>query len=174
MATKRSWSEIMIVGGFIAILVGAIDPMEGSLLILPGSAMIALGSYLQKPESGYKRFHLWMFILILIGVAALWGVSWYGGVGGEQGLSGWWAILFLPYLAGWTLSVWGPDSPRWVLWAGILVSIWYLSILIMALTKDFFGQDPAMIIAPLVLSALAIITISGCIWRIRRTGIRTA
>ena len=31
-------------------LVGAIDPIEGSLLILPGSGLVALGTFLAQSE----------------------------------------------------------------------------------------------------------------------------
>ena len=37
MNARKLWSRILIIVGGIAMLLGAIDPLEGSLLILPGS-----------------------------------------------------------------------------------------------------------------------------------------
>ena len=36
-------SQALVVVGTAAMLLGAFDPLEGSLLILPGSGMVALG-----------------------------------------------------------------------------------------------------------------------------------
>ena len=44
MNSRMLWSRILKVAGGIAILVGTLDPLEGSLLILPGSGMVALES----------------------------------------------------------------------------------------------------------------------------------
>ena len=50
--THATWSRILIPVGGLAMLVGAIDPMEGSLLILPGSGLVALGTF-RLPEQCY-------------------------------------------------------------------------------------------------------------------------
>ena len=97
-------------------VVGAIDPMEGSLLILPGSGLVALGTFLGQSERRLIAYRVWVFILIAIGVGALWGLSMVGGFGGKSGRSMWWGVLILPYLIGWNMGIWGPGSPRWLLW----------------------------------------------------------
>jgi hypothetical protein len=52
-------------------VVGAIDPMEGSLLILPGSGMVALGTFIAQSERRLIAYRVWVFILIAIGVGCL-------------------------------------------------------------------------------------------------------
>ena len=91
-------------------LLGAVDPLEGSLLILPGSGMIALGLCVGKAERRLLRYWGWVFILIAVGVGALFGLSAVGGFGGTSGLSMWWGILILPYPAGWLMGVVGAIS----------------------------------------------------------------
>ena len=49
---RSLWSRILIVVGGIAMLVGALDPMEGSLVILPGSGMVAAAPSLAKASAG--------------------------------------------------------------------------------------------------------------------------
>jgi len=75
MDARNLWSRILIIVGGIAMLVGAIDPMEGSLLILPGSGLVALGTHLGKGERRLITYRVWVFILVAIGVGALWGLT---------------------------------------------------------------------------------------------------
>jgi len=110
MTTRKLWSRILILVGGIAMLLGAIDPLEGSLLILPGSGMIALGLCVGKAERRLLRYWAWVFILIAVGVGALFGLSAVGGFGGTSGLSMWWGIFILPYPAGWLMGVAGAIS----------------------------------------------------------------
>ncbi|TFC06037.1 hypothetical protein E3O32_05455 [Cryobacterium mannosilyticum] len=64
MTSKALWSRILISVGGAAMLIGAIDPLEGSLLILPGSGLVALGVFLGTPDRRVVRYALWVFILI--------------------------------------------------------------------------------------------------------------
>jgi hypothetical protein len=87
MNTRNLWSRILKVVGCIGMLVGTVDPLEGSLLILPGSGMIALGVYLGGKDRRTVLYWTWAFILIAVGVAALFGLSaigvgWLMAVGG--------------------------------------------------------------------------------------------
>jgi hypothetical protein len=50
MNTRTLWSRIFKVVGGIAMLLGTLDPMEGLLLILSGSGMVALGMFLGGKE----------------------------------------------------------------------------------------------------------------------------
>src|ERR1035437_10511793 len=95
--SRSLWSRILIVLGSIAMVVGAIDPMEGSAIILPGSLLVALGPGLGPPDRRLIAYRVAVFILIAIGVGALWGLSAVGGFGGSSGLSMWWGVLILPY-----------------------------------------------------------------------------
>ena len=143
-------------------LVGAIDPIEGSLLILPGSGLVALGSFLEQGERRLITYRVWVFVLIAIGVGALWGLTLAGGIGGSYGVSPWWATLMLPYPIGWSMGMWGPGSPRWMLWLGIGVGLWYLSLLAIAL---LVGRHVS---ANIVTAAVGLLTIGGCINRLRK------
>ena len=101
MNARGIWSRILVIVGSIAMLAGAIDPMEGSVVILAGSGLVALGAFLGQGERRLIAYRVWVFILIMIGVGALWGLSNLGGIGGKSGRSMWWGVLILPYLIGW-------------------------------------------------------------------------
>jgi hypothetical protein len=165
MNTVSQLSRLMIPAGYIAMLVGAIDPMEGSLLILPGSGLVALGSFVGQGEKEFLIFRLWSLLLIAIGVTALWGLSIAGGFGGTSGLSAWWGILLVPYLIGWSIGVWGPGVPRWVPALGLGVGIWYLAIILMVLRKSANLEEADA--AVFVIGATGVLTIAGCIYRLR-------
>jgi len=86
-------------------VLGAVDPLEGSLVILPGSLLVALGAFLGR--SRWLVLLMWAFILVAIGVGALFGLSALGGVGGRTGRSMWWLLVVLPYPAGWIVGLVG-------------------------------------------------------------------
>ena len=162
MSTRRLWSRILFSVGGVAMLVGAIDPIEGSLLILPGSGVVALGTFLEQGERRLITYRVCVFVLIAIGVGASWGLTMAGGIGGADGVSPWWTVLILPYPIGWSMGIWGPGSPRWMLWLGIGVGLWYLSLLTMALMA---GRHVSVNI---VAAAVGLLTIGGCINRLRK------
>ena len=101
------WSRILVIVGAIAMLVGTLDPLEGSLLILPGSGLLALGMYLSGRD--YRTVLYWTlaFILIAVGVGAMFALSAVGGIGGRSGHSMWWGVLVLPYPVGWLMALAG-------------------------------------------------------------------
>jgi hypothetical protein len=107
MNARMLWSRILKVVGGIAVVVGTLDPMEGSLLILPGSGLVAVGMYLGGKDRRTVLYWTWAFILIAVGVAALFGLSAVGGIGGKSGHSMWWGILILPYPVGWLMALGG-------------------------------------------------------------------
>lgn len=169
MDAREHRSRIAVIAGSIAMLVGAIDPMEGSLLILIGSGLIALGTFLGKSERQLIVYRTWTFVLIAIGVGALWGLSAVGGFGGPSGKPIWWGVLILPYLAGWLMAMWGPGSPRWFSWLGIVVGLWYQAILVMILARaGSSGAHPVAANGPaIVVSSLGLLTIAGCVRQLR-------
>lgn len=107
MNARMLWSGVFKVVGGIAMLLGTLDPLEGSLLILPGSGLVALGMFVGRKERRTVLYWTWAFILIAVGVGALFGLSAAGGIGGESGHSMWWGILILPYAAGWLMALAG-------------------------------------------------------------------
>lgn len=147
-------------------LVGALDPMEGSIVILPGSGLVALGTFLGRCERRWIAYRALVFILIAIGVGAMWGLTRAGGFGGNSGRSMWWGVLILPYLIGWSMGIWGPGSPRWLLVLGIVVGLLYEALVVMILTHAApraATLEPALFIIML----LGVLTIGGCISRLR-------
>ena len=107
MDARASWSRVLVGVGAVAMVLGTVDPMEGSLLILPGSGLVALGLFLGRHERRVVAYALWVFILIAVGVAALVALSVVGGIGGTSGRSMWWGILVLPYPIGWVMALAG-------------------------------------------------------------------
>ena len=165
MNARDFWSRILIIVGSIAMLVGALDPMEGSLVILPGSGVVALGTFLGRSERRLIAYRVWVFILIAIGVGAFWGLNMVGGFGGNSGRSMWWGVLILPYLIGWSMGIWGPGSPRWLLVLGIVVGLFYQAILPIVLARPH-GKHAW--VGAIVISAIGGLTIVGCISRLRK------
>ena len=107
MNPRTLWARILVTLGGIAMLLGTVDPLEGSLLILPGSGLIALGTFIGKSQRSVIRYWLWVFGLIAVGVAAMFVLSAFGGIGGKSGHSMWWGIFILPYPAGWLMALVG-------------------------------------------------------------------
>ncbi len=99
------WSRILAIVGFVALLLGAVDPLEGSIVILAGSVLLALGAQLGK--SRHRIFLFWSLILVTLGVGAMFGLSAFGGIGGSSGRSYWWGLVILPYPAGWIMGLVG-------------------------------------------------------------------
>jgi hypothetical protein len=159
-------ARALVVLGGIGMLVGALDLMEGSAVILPGSGLVALGTYLGQSERRLIAYRVGVFILIAIGVGAVWGLSSVGGFGGNSGRSMWWGVLILPYLIGWSMGIWGPKSPRWMLWLGMVVSLWFLAIAVMIQMHP--GPQHRDYLVSIVMAALGVLTIGGCINRLRK------
>lgn len=169
------WSRVLIFVGSLAMLVGAVDPMEGSALILPGSGLAAWGWVLGRGERRVVVFSVWAFALIAMGVGAMWGMSWLGGIGGKTGHSMGWGVLILPYLVGWWMGICGPGSARWVLIGGIVVGAWYVA-LPMAVVYMGSGRSGglAAVVPLVVIGTLGLATVVGCILRLRGGVLRLA
>ena len=164
MNARHLWSNIFVITGGIGMVVGAIDPMEGSLLILPASGLLAIGAYLGQAERRVIAYKVSAFVLTASGVAALWGLSAVGGFGGSSGHSMWWGLLILPYLIGWNMGIWGPGTPRWLLWLGIAVGLWYQVMAGLILKGKGLGEWGLGV----VIATIGIVTLAGCIYRLTR------
>ena len=97
------WIRITYIIGIIALIAGAIDPLEGSVIIAVGSALIALSTHLAHDRN--RRIFLITSIMIITGVCFMFYFSSLGGFGGASTLSWWWCLLILPYPIGWLITV---------------------------------------------------------------------
>jgi hypothetical protein len=104
MNKQNIWSRILISVGAAGMLIGAVDPLEGSLLILPGSGLVLLGTFLSGERRALIDWCL-VFGLIAFGVAAMFVITAFGGLGGTTGHSMWWALLMVPYPIGWVIGI---------------------------------------------------------------------
>lgn len=89
--------------GVVAFIIGAIDPLEGSVLILAGSLIIAVTAYLLK-DRHWKIFTA-LLAMIIFGVFFLFYLSSLGGFGGTSELSWWYGALILPYPIAWLIGI---------------------------------------------------------------------
>ena len=105
MTGRTLWPSVLVVVGLLAMLVGAVDPLEGSFVILPGSGLVAAGAYLGR--SRYRTLLAWAFALIVAGVGAMVVFTALGGIGGHSGSSLWWGLFVLPYPLGWIIGLVG-------------------------------------------------------------------
>lgn len=103
MKEKIKWTRVIYIIGIIALIIGALDPLEGSVVITTGSLLLTLATYLSHDQH-WKNFML-SLILIAIGVFFLFYFSSLGGFGGKSTLSSWWGTLILPYPIGWLMSI---------------------------------------------------------------------
>ena len=102
MDTQTRWWRILTGIGLFGMILGLLDPLEGSIVIVVGVALVALGAWIGKSRS--RKLIDWAFALVVIGVGMLFFMSSKGGVGGDTGRSSWWLLLCLPYPAGWILG----------------------------------------------------------------------
>lgn len=105
MNTRNLWPHILVIIGSIAMLLGAIDPLEGSVVILAGSALVLLGTFVGQVDRQSRLFWMATFLLIAVGVGAMFALSAIGGIGGDSGHSTWWGVLVLPYPVGWMMGI---------------------------------------------------------------------
>ena len=66
-------SRTLVIAGLVLMLAGALDPLEGSVVILGGSALAAAGAFFGR--SSRYRLLITASVLIAIGAAALFGLS---------------------------------------------------------------------------------------------------
>lgn len=106
MTGRAAWTRPLLIIGTLGLVVGTIDPLEGSVLIVAGVALITLAAFLGG--SRHRRLLASSLVIIGAGVAGMWIISGYGGVGGDTGRSMWWLVpILVPYVLGWLLAVVG-------------------------------------------------------------------
>jgi len=102
---KSRSARILFPIGVIAMIVGMLDPLEGSVVILAGSGLVTLATWLGQLEKPVAIYRTWLFGMIAFGVIAMFVISSMGGIGGKTGRSMWWGLVLLPYPVGWLLSL---------------------------------------------------------------------
>jgi hypothetical protein len=102
---RATWARVLVVVGLLGMLAGALDPLEGSVIILPGVGLAALGAFIAQRR--YRKLLGVAFALAAVGIGALFAMSALGGVGGDSGRSMLWAFVILPYPAGWVMGIVG-------------------------------------------------------------------
>ncbi len=105
MDGSRRLPRIFIVAGLIVAILGALDPLEGSIAVVAGTGLITLGAFLGK--SPKRKIVAWSLALVIAGVIALFALSAAGGIGGSSSRTLWWGLILLPYPAGWIMALAG-------------------------------------------------------------------
>ena len=106
MRTSSSpWPRRLLLAGTIAMFVGVLDPLEGSIVILAAVAVAAFAA--RALHSRHAHLLYWALAFTFVGVAMLWGLSAVGGFGGPSGRTMWWAMTLVPYPIGFLLGVIG-------------------------------------------------------------------
>jgi hypothetical protein len=100
---RLRWSRVLFIVGLLGMLIGAVDPLEGSVVILAGSGVAALGAMVG--HTSRRRLIYSAFGLIAAGVMALFALSAVGGLGGDTGRSVWLGVVILPYPIGWIIGM---------------------------------------------------------------------
>jgi hypothetical protein len=96
-------SKILGVVGLLAMLVGLLDPLEGSVGVVVGAALCAIGARI-----GCSRYTTVLYsglILVTIGVAAMFAASTFGGIRRESLV--WWGLIIGGYPLGFFVGVTG-------------------------------------------------------------------
>ncbi len=102
MEIKFDWKGLLYTVGILNIFLGALDPLEGSILIVIGSILITVYKYLRGDQ--HKKIFLASCVMIVVGVGYMFYLSTLGGIGPDN-KSWWWIIPVIPYPVGWLLTV---------------------------------------------------------------------
>ena len=144
MNLRAFLARFLVIAGSLAVVIGALDPMEGAFIIFPGSGMAALGAYLSQARK--RKFTYWGFLLLVVALLEMMVISALGGFGGKAPVlrSNWSVLLLLPYPVGWLMCVvgirftledlskgrWGMIYARiWVLVAAGILLTWLVALL---------------------------------------------
>lgn len=103
MKTKINWARLANLFGIAAMIIGVLDPLEGSVLIVAGSVLLTIAAYMRNDP--YRKIFITACLMIITGVTFLFYLSSLGGIGGDSGRSMWWGALIFPYPAGWLLGI---------------------------------------------------------------------
>jgi hypothetical protein len=99
------WPRRILILGLVAMILGALDPLEGSVVVVAGAALATIAAAVSRTRG--RHFLYAALPLILIGVGFMWGLSAVGGFGGSTGRTLWWWAAIVPYPIGWVLGLVG-------------------------------------------------------------------
>jgi hypothetical protein len=108
MTTRAFLLRVLFPLGVLSVVLGTLDPIEGSVLIVAGFAMLVADAFVTGSRN--RTLLTWALALSAVGVAAMFILSAFGGVrmrADGPGHSPWWALVMLPYPVGWLLGVVG-------------------------------------------------------------------
>lgn len=102
---KRSidWHKLLFITAVVLLVAGAVDPLEGSVVIAGGSILLSGLSW--QNHDRHRRIFAVCALLILFGVAWMFWISSKGGIGGTSGRSWWWGTPILTYPIGWIVTI---------------------------------------------------------------------
>jgi len=103
MKHLEKWFKPLWILAVSLVIIGTIDPLEGSVLIVAGSILLAVLAGFHA-DRHVRNFQL-AAMLIVLGVAYMFWISSLGGIGGSSQKSMWWGIGILPYPLGWLLLI---------------------------------------------------------------------
>jgi hypothetical protein len=151
--------------GHLLALLGAVDPLEGSVAVVAGCLLVALHAWLSGSARVLVAYRTGVAVMAAVGVAVLWFISSRGGLGGPDGVPMTWAFLILPYPAALVAGFSGPGGPPWVAWGGCAVGVGYLGIAAMLTWRPPpQAADPSEIAA--LLASLGLALLAACAARI--------
>ena len=101
MKKAFDWKGLLYVVGILLFFMGALDPLEGSVLIVLGSVLIVVYKYLRGDR--HKKGFLAGCLCIAVGVGYMFWLSNLGGIGPHA--KPWvWGIPMALYPIGWILT----------------------------------------------------------------------
>ncbi len=101
MKNRKEILRILYIAGVVALVVGALDPMEGSVVVATGSVLTAVATHMLGDR--HRSIFLVLAAMIVTGVGSLWFVSSLGGFNPKT--EWWWLVAIAPYPLGWLAAV---------------------------------------------------------------------
>jgi hypothetical protein len=105
VSALRRRARLLMIAGLFVMVVAALDPLEASIIVVLGGGLVAFGARLRG--SSHVVYLYACLVMLVVGVAALWGLSAIGGFGGTSGRSYFWGLLIVPYPVGWLAGLVG-------------------------------------------------------------------
>ena len=141
MNTRMRVAKVLVVIGPIAMVIGAIDPLEGAFIAVPGSATVALGAYFaQSPKC---KLVYSGFIVLAIYLATIMIATALGGWGANARVlrSDWYGLCLLLFPVGWLMCAAGNMFALTELFEGqAATAIWGLATVAVLVWQCFLAQ----------------------------------
>jgi hypothetical protein len=101
---RSRWSRILLFVGVAAMLLGALDPLEGIVLIFPGALAIAASAMLARR---YRAVAIASVVLIALGIGGMLLATRVGGIQADTPNRSLMVLAILPYPVGWLVGIIG-------------------------------------------------------------------